>query len=86
MLALPTPALPEPYLWRLLIDRLHQRRGVGTRVIDLIGQQCHARGASGLLTSWTEGKGSPGPFYDGHGFVRTGRLVHGETKGRLALG
>ncbi|MBA2317379.1 MAG: GNAT family N-acetyltransferase [Euzebyales bacterium] len=31
-LALRTPHHPEPYLWRLLIDRLHQRRGLGHRV------------------------------------------------------
>ena len=29
MVAEPTPVAPEPYLWRLLIDRRHQGRGIG---------------------------------------------------------
>ena len=31
MLALVTDAHPKPYLWRLLVDRRHQRRGIGRR-------------------------------------------------------
>jgi diamine N-acetyltransferase len=36
MLALRTEHHPEPYLWRLLIDRLHQRRGIGGNALDLV--------------------------------------------------
>jgi diamine N-acetyltransferase len=86
MLALTTVHHPEPYLWRLLIDRLHQRRGIASRVLDLVAGECRAMGDSTLLVSWSEGKGSPRAFYTAHGFVPTGRVVDGETEARLALG
>lgn len=86
MLALATEHHPEPFLWRLLVDRLHQRRGIGTRALNLVIAECRARGAGSLLVSWSEGKGSPGPFYRAHGFVPTGALVDGqETEARLDL-
>ncbi|MEX1043016.1 MAG: GNAT family N-acetyltransferase, partial [Acidimicrobiia bacterium] len=40
MLALTTEHHSEPYLWRLLIDRLHQRRGIGSRAMDLVEAEC----------------------------------------------
>ena len=86
MLARTTPNHPEPYLWRLLIDRMHQRRGIASRALALIAEECRAMGDSTLLVSWVEGKGSPRPFYLAHGFVPTGRIVDGETEARLQLG
>lgn len=85
MLAVATEHHPEPYLWRLLIDRLHQRRGVGRRTIELVVGECRQRGDTVLLTSWEEGPGSPRPFYIGLGFKPTGRIAEGETEARLAL-
>jgi RimJ/RimL family protein N-acetyltransferase len=85
MLALRTDHHPEPYLWRLLIDRRHQRRGIGGRVLDLITEECIGMGDETLLTSWTEGKGSPRPFYLRHGFQPTGRIIDGETEARKPL-
>lgn len=83
MLALTTSAHPEPYLWRLLVDRRHQRRGIGRRILDEVVQQCRAWGDTSLLTSWVEGRGSPQPFYERYGFVPTGRIPDDETEGRL---
>jgi RimJ/RimL family protein N-acetyltransferase/ribosomal protein S18 acetylase RimI-like enzyme len=85
MLALTTEHHPEPYLWRLLVDRLHQRRGIGGRVLDLVAEECRRMGDETLLTSWGEGKGSPRPFYLSHGFEPTGRIIDGETEGRRLL-
>lgn len=85
MLALKTPQHPEPYLWRLLIDRMHQRRGVGRRVMAMVVDECRDRGDRSLLTSWAEGVGSPRPFYVGLGFEPTGRIIDGETEARLTL-
>jgi RimJ/RimL family protein N-acetyltransferase len=85
MLALRTEHHPEPFLWRLLIDRLHQRRGLGTRVLALVEDECRQMGNETLLTSWTEGKGSPQPFYRRHGFQPTGRLIDGEVEARKHL-
>ena len=85
MLALSTEHHPEPFLWRLLIDRLHQRRGIGARILELVEAECVEMGDESLLTSWGEGKGSPRPFYLAHGFVPTGSVVDEETEGRKRL-
>lgn len=82
MLALRTDAHPETYLWRFLIDRLHQRRGIGRRVLDLLADDCRSRGDTTLLTSWVPGPGSPEPLYLAHGFVPTGVVEDGEIEGR----
>jgi RimJ/RimL family protein N-acetyltransferase len=85
MLAVSGEHHPDPYLWRLLVDRRHQRRGIATRALQLVVEECLARGDTALLTSWVEGKGSPRPFYVGLGFAETGRIIDGETEARLSL-
>jgi GNAT superfamily N-acetyltransferase len=85
MLALRTEHHPEPYLWRFLIDRLHQRRGIGKRALDLVEDEVRSMGDSTLLVSWVEGKGSPGPMYIKRGYEPTGRIVDGETEARKQL-
>ncbi|MEX0757211.1 MAG: GNAT family N-acetyltransferase, partial [Acidimicrobiia bacterium] len=81
MLALTTEHHSEPYLWRLLIDRLHQRRGIGSRAMDLVEAECQGS----LLTSWVPGRGGPEAFYLARGFAPTGRIVDGEVEGRKVL-
>ena len=78
------PGEPLPYLWRFLIDRRHQRRGVGGRAIHLLADQMRTDGHPALMVSWEEGSGGPRPFYEGLGFVPTG-VVGGETEARLDL-
>jgi len=85
MLALRTQHHPEPFLWRLLIDRRHQRRSIGARVIDLVAEECLTSGEKTLLTSWVEGKGSPAPFYLRNGFEPTGKVIDGEIEARKRL-
>ena len=85
MLARVTDAHPEPYLWRLLVDRLHQRRGIGSRILDLVVEQCRRWEADTLLTSWVPGLGTPEPFYLSYGFEPTGEVVDGEIEARLTL-
>ena len=85
MLALTTPHHPEPFLWRLLIDRMHQRRGIASRALELVADECRELGDATLLVSWGEGRGSPRDFYLAHGFEPTGRVVDGETEARAQL-
>jgi RimJ/RimL family protein N-acetyltransferase len=85
MLALASPAHPDPYLWRLLIDRWHQRRGIGGRVIGMLVAQLRAEGLGRLVTSWAEGPGGPAPFYGRLGFQPTGNLIDDEIEATLAL-
>jgi RimJ/RimL family protein N-acetyltransferase len=85
MLAATTEHHPEPFLWRFLIDRMHQRRGIGTLAMAAVVDERRALGDSTIITSWTEGKGSPSPFFVGLGFVPTERLIDGEVEARLTL-
>jgi diamine N-acetyltransferase len=72
------------YLWRLLVDARHQRRGYGTAAVGLVADAVRAAGATELLTSCGQGVGSPQPFYERLGFVPTGEVdAHGEV--HLAL-
>jgi len=85
MLERPTKTNPVPFLWRLFIDRLHQRRGIGWQVLDLVADQARNWGCDALLVSWVEGYGSPAPMYLRFGFEATGEVEDGETVGRLRL-
>jgi RimJ/RimL family protein N-acetyltransferase len=74
------------YLWRLLVDRMHQRRGIGERAIALLLDELRAQDVSRLFTSCGEGPGGPRPFYDRLGFVPTGETVDDhETEMVLSL-
>ncbi len=85
MVAEPTPARPNPYLWRLLIDRMHQRRGVASAALDELEQTVRGQGATAIEVSWGEGPGSPGPFYRPRGYVPSGEIHDGETHAVKAL-
>jgi len=85
MVADTTVAHPEPFLWRFLIDRMHQRRGIGSMALNAVVAERSAAGDSTLVTSWQEGRGTPAPFYRSHGFVETGREIDGETEARLTF-
>jgi diamine N-acetyltransferase len=67
-----TPTL----LRKPLIDERFQRRGYGTAALDLVADYFRARpGVEVMWTSADQGDGSPVPFYERYGFVRTGDLV-----------
>ena len=64
------------YLWKLLVDERHQRKGYGTATLDLVVE--YFRGRPGVEAMWTsagQGAGSPIPFYERYGFERTGDIV-----------
>ena len=81
------PELVGPYyLWRLLIDERHQRRGYGTAALDAVLSYLRDRpGADALYTSAGQGEGTPQPFYERYGFVPTGQIVEDEVVLRLDL-
>lgn len=85
MLTEVTPAHPVPYLWRMLIDCRHQRRGIGRAAIGLIAERLRSEGHAELETSWVPGIGSPEQFYRGLGFVPTGEVDEGEICAVLQL-
>lgn len=63
------------FLWRLLIDLQHQRRGYGREAVRLVSDVLRDNGAAELLTSYGVGKGGPEPFYRRLGFRPTGDLA-----------
>jgi RimJ/RimL family protein N-acetyltransferase len=85
MTAEPTPTSPVPYLWRLLVDREHQGRGIGQRVIAMLAARYREAGYEAMLTSWVDEPGGPEPFYRALGFVPTGEVDDGEVVARLPL-
>ena len=74
----------ETYLWRLIVDRLHQRRGIGRRIITELQQQLQHAGEASMTVSYLLGPGSPERFYAGLGFVATGRMRGPEVEARLS--
>jgi len=79
------PEVPEYALWRFLVDTRHQRSGVGSAALKLVIEHVRALGATEFFTSYVPGEGSPGPFYEKHGFAPDGRVEDGEIVLRLAL-
>lgn len=79
MAAAMTETHPNPYLWRLLVDRMHQRRGIGSAALDRFEEWCREQGATAIEVSWAEGPGSPAPLYRARGYEPSGLTEHGET-------
>lgn len=81
LMVTPHPHRPYPYLWRFLIDRAHQRRGLGSIVVELLVDHWRQRGYDRLhLTFNPEVPGNPGPFYRRLGCTPTGNIIEGETE------
>ena len=73
-----TPAPPRIigpwFLWKILIDERHQRRGYARDSVRLVAEIVSANGADQLLTSCVVDDGGPEPFYLRVGFRPTGEL------------
>ena len=80
------PEYQPHYLWKLLIDERHQRRGYGTAALDLVVAFFRGRpGVEALTTSAHPGDDGPVAFYERYGFERTGEVSDGEVVLRLPL-
>ncbi|WP_202036457.1 GNAT family N-acetyltransferase [Streptomyces mexicanus] len=73
------------FLWRFLIDKRYQRRGIGRAALTQLAALVRADGGTELLTSYEPGDGEPWPFYRKFGFEATGETYDGEIVLRLAL-
>ena len=81
------PHLNGPwFLWKLLVDHRHQRRGHGREVLRQVVGLVRENGGTELLTSYVPGAGGPAGFYSRQGFVPRGDLdPDGEVILRLDL-
>ena len=76
----------QVWVWRLMIDQHHQRRGHGRRAMQQVIDHVRALGTNdALYVSYVPGDGNPSPLYLGLGFQDTGREEHGERILRLPL-
>ena len=71
---------PGVFLWRLMIAKVYQGRGLGKAAIDLLISHLRALGIPELYTSYHLGSGSPQGFYDGLGFRPTGEYYGEEPE------
>jgi len=86
MVAEPHYGVPHPYLWRLVVDRRHQLRGIGRRAVLAVADERRAAGATHLLVSFVpDVPGNPQAFYERLGFVPTGNVEDGEVEAILSL-
>jgi GNAT superfamily N-acetyltransferase len=60
------------FLWKLLVDEQHQRRGIGRATVGLVADLVRDSGATTLHVSYVPGEGGPERFYRGLGFRDTG--------------
>ncbi len=85
MLARATTSWPTTILWRLLIGRLHQRRGIGSIVLDQVCEMLRSAGETVIQVHYVPGRGTPAPLYLGYGFVPTGETAGEEIVAELEL-
>jgi len=73
------PEEPDFFLWRLMIDKAHQRKGLGHAAVGLLIDHVRTRpGATELLVSHTSTAEALSRFYGSFGFVYTGKEEDGE--------
>ncbi|MES4892207.1 GNAT family N-acetyltransferase [Streptomyces sp. NPDC096012] len=73
------------FIWRLLVDKRYQGRGIGREALAQIAGLVRADGTTELLTSYEPGDGEPWPFHQKFGFEPTGEIDDGEIVLRLTL-
>ena len=80
------PASPQIGLWRLMVDRRFQGRGIGAAAVAHVIAHVRAKGLyTSLDVSYMPGEGCPEPFYRKLGFEPTGRFDGDEIVLRLPL-
>ena len=80
------PDEPDFFLWRLMVDKAHQRKGLGHAAVQLLIDHVRARpGAKKLLVSHMSKVDALARFYGSFGFVHTGDEEDGEKVMALEL-
>jgi diamine N-acetyltransferase len=71
---------PGIFLWRLMVAKPHQGRGVGKEAIELLVAHLRSLGIPEIYTSYHLGPGSPKLFCDSVGFTPTGSYYGDEPE------
>jgi diamine N-acetyltransferase len=75
MCADPTEQQKDPWIWRLLVDKSHQGRGVGKFAVESVLARYREMGCSRVLVCWAPVDGNAGDFYKKIGFIETGEKM-----------
>jgi diamine N-acetyltransferase len=81
------PSEPDFFLWRLMIDKSHQGKGLGRATVEALFEHVRTRpGARKLLVSHVKSADRLSRFYQSLGFRYTGVEEEGELVLERALG
>jgi diamine N-acetyltransferase len=78
MCADPTEQQKDPWLWRLLVNKSHQGRGIGKFAVESVLARYREMGCSRVLVCWAPVDGNAGDFYKKIGFIETGEKMGDE--------
>jgi len=78
MCADPTEQQKDPWLWRLLVDKSHQGRGIGRFAVESVLARYREMGCARVLVCWAPKEGNAGDFYKKLGFFETGEKIDDE--------
>ncbi|MHC5037284.1 MAG: GNAT family N-acetyltransferase [Planctomycetota bacterium] len=77
---------PRYFVWRLMIDRRHQRKGYGGKGLAMAIDHVRSLSRADVLwVSYVPGEGNPSPLYEKLGFSETGEIIDGERVMKLRL-
>ena len=85
MCADPTEQQKDPWLWRLLVDKSHQRCGIGKFAVMSVFARYREMGCARVLVCWAPTEGNAGIFYKKIGFVETGEKMGEEIVAEFKL-
>ena len=85
MCADPTEQQKDPWLWRLLVDKSHQRCGIGKFAVKSVLARYREMGCARVLVCWAPIEGNAGDFYRKIGFVETGEKMGEEIVAEFKL-
>jgi len=75
----------EMWVWRLMIDHRHQRRGYGRAAMSALVDDLHAMGHQEIFVSYEPENAVAAQLYASLGFEDTGRIEDGEIVVRLVV-
>jgi len=82
----PDEPADQLYVWRLMIDARHQKKGYGARTMRWVIDEARRLGVASVGLSHQTLPGHAGPFYEKLGFRYTGKVEHNERVMELPLG
>jgi GNAT superfamily N-acetyltransferase len=74
----PDEPADQLYVWRIMVDARHQRKGYGAMTMRWVIDEARRLGVTSVGLSHQPKAGNAGPFYEKLGFRYTGRVDHDE--------